>query len=79
MQVLQIGRSIDSEQGALSELRTILLIVIAGSIIPALTGGYFLSGRALRPLRTSVDAQRAFVADASPELRTPVAVVKTNA
>ncbi|MEO8457048.1 MAG: ATP-binding protein [Chloroflexota bacterium] len=78
-QVLQIGRSIDSEQGALSELRTILLVTIIGSIIPALTGGYLLSGRALRPIRTSVDAQRAFVADASHELRTPVAVVKTNA
>jgi signal transduction histidine kinase len=77
--LLEIGRSIESEQSALSELRMILLIVVAGSIIPALSGGYFLSGRALRPIRESVDAQRTFVADASHELRTPVAVVRTNA
>lgn len=76
---LQIGRSIASEEGALSQLRTVLLAVLGIAVAPSLVGGYLLSGRALRPIKAAVDSQRTFVADASHELRTPVAVVRTNA
>ena len=77
--LLQIGRSIEPELDTLSQLRTILLAVVGISIVPAMLGGYALSGRALRPIKTAMDSQRAFIADASHELRTPVAVVRTNA
>ena len=77
--LLQIGRSIEPELETLSQLRLILGAVVGMSIVPAIAGGYMLSGRALRPIKTAMDAQRAFVADASHELRTPVAVVRTNA
>ena len=77
--LLQIGRSTEPEEAALSQLRTILLAVLAISILPALVGGYVLSGRALRPIKTAMDSQRTFIADASHELRTPVSVVRTNA
>jgi signal transduction histidine kinase len=77
--VLQMGRSIEAELETLSRLRNILLAVVAVSILPALFGGYLLSGRALRPIKVAMDGQRAFIADASHELRTPVAVVRTNA
>jgi signal transduction histidine kinase len=76
---LQVGRSIESELETLSRLRTILVAVVAFSAIPALAGGYVLSGRALRPIKAAMDSQQAFLADASHELRTPVAVVRTNA
>jgi signal transduction histidine kinase len=77
--VLQMGRSIEAELETLSRLRNILLAVVAVSIAPAMFGGYLLSGRALRPIKAAMDGQRAFIADASHELRTPVAVVRTNA
>ncbi len=76
---LQMGRSIEPELETLSRLRNILMAVVAFSVVPALVGGYVLSGRALRPIKVAMDGQRAFIADASHELRTPVAVVRTNA
>jgi signal transduction histidine kinase len=76
---LQIGRSIEAELDTLQELRTILMAVVALSMVPAMVGGYMLSGRVLRPIKTAVDSQRTFIADASHELKTPIAVVRTNA
>jgi signal transduction histidine kinase len=75
----QIGRSTEPEHSALGQLRTVLLAVFGGSIIPAAIAGFMISGRVLRPIQTAMDSQRTFIADASHELRTPVAVVRTNA
>ena len=49
-----------------------ILILIIGGI------GYFLAGRTLRPIQESLDKQKRFTADASHDLRTPLAIMKTE-
>lgn len=76
---LEVGRSTEPEQQA---LRRLLLVLIGGGssgLVLAFFGGYVLAGLALRPIRAAVDAQRAFIADASHDLRTPLSVVRANA
>jgi len=77
--VLEVGRSVEPEQEALRRLIFILGGGGAGGLLLALVGGFFLAGRALRPIGAAMDRQRAFVADASHELRTPLSLIRANA
>jgi len=77
--VMEVGRSTEPERQA---LRRLLLVLVAGGgagMVLALGGGFLLAGWALRPIQSSMDRQRAFVADASHELRTPLALIRANA
>lgn len=70
---------IDSE---ISTLRRLFNIIVAGLITSgaiSTIAGYFLAKRALVPLRLAWEQQQRFVADASHELRTPVAVIQSSA
>lgn len=49
----------------------LLLLVIAFS-------SYFLAGRTLKPIKDTLDAQAKFSADASHDLRTPLAIIMTE-
>jgi signal transduction histidine kinase len=76
---LQVGRSTEPERQALRQLLLILVAGGAAGMALAMAGGFWLSGRALKPIRTAMDKQKEFVADASHELRTPLALIRANA
>lgn len=76
---VQVGKPLDAGQQELAQLTTILLLTgLAGLVLSAL-GSLFLADRAMRPIREAFERQRRFIADASHELRTPVAVLRARA
>jgi len=77
--VLAVGRSQGPEMAALRRLLSILVIGGGAGVLLALGGGYFLAGRALRPISEAMERQRTFVADASHELRTPLSLIRASA
>ena len=77
--VLEVGRSTEPERQALRRLVFILIAGGGAGLLLAVAGGFFLAGRALRPIQTAMDRQREFVADASHELRTPLSLIRANA
>ena len=76
--LLEVGRSTEPERQALRRLVLILGGGGGAGLLLALVGGFFLAGRALAPIRTAMDRQRAFVADASHELRTPLSLIRAS-
>ena len=76
---LVIGRSLDARDYQLRALSIVLGVGGVAGVLLAAVGGFWIAGRALVPIRTTLETQRRFVSDASHELRTPVAVVKANA
>jgi signal transduction histidine kinase len=56
----------------------VLIPIGLASLVLAGIGGSFMSRRAMRPVRESFERQRAFIADASHELKTPLSLVKID-
>jgi len=54
------------------------LFIGAGAIVLIILASMFLTKRALLPIKDAWNKQKKFISDASHELRTPVAVIKTN-
>ena len=76
---LIVGRSLAARDYQLRLLAMVLAAGGAGGVLLAAGGGFWIAGRALVPIRRSVETQRRFLSDASHELRTPIAVIKANA
>ena len=66
------------DRQAASLVLTIIAVGLAG-LVAAGVVTLLVTSRALIPVRRSFEAQRRFVADASHELRTPVALIRANA
>ena len=76
---VQVVKTLRESRGALSRTLVTLLLTGAAGLLLSAVGSWFLAGRAMRPIEASMDRQRRFIADASHELRTPVAVLRARA
>lgn len=65
-------------QDARAELATILMLVNGGILIVSGALSYFLAGKTMAPIQETLEKQKQFISDASHELRTPIAILKTN-
>ena len=77
--VLQAAQSRRAVWQTVNSLIFALVPVGVGALVLAAVGGLLMSRRAMRPVRDSFERQRTFIADASHELKTPLALIKINA
>jgi signal transduction histidine kinase len=83
--VVQVLGERSSELQLLSTLLSVLALGGLAALLLALAAGYVYAGRALVPVRASMDRrdaalrrQREFTANASHELRTPLTIIRTS-
>lgn len=72
------ARSLDGEQRILRSVRDLVWVGGGLGLLLSLVGGWWLAGRALVPVMRSYESQAAFAADASHELRSPLAYIRAG-
>ena len=76
---IQYARSLRGPQRTVNKLVLVLLPLALGGLGLTILGGLYVAGRAVRPVRDSFERQKAFVADASHELKTPLTLIRADA
>lgn len=76
---LQVGIPLTSTQDNLAELRLVLMIAVPISLGIIGMIGWVLAGIAMQPIHHAYQQLQRFTADASHELRAPLAAILTNA
>lgn len=77
--VIQAAQSRRVVREAVGRLILILVPVGLVGLLLSGVGGLYMARRAMRPVKDSFQRQRTFIADASHELKTPLALVRINA
>ena len=81
-EVLAVIQAAQSREVVLGTVNRLVLVLVPVGLLALLlsgVGGLYMSRRAMRPVRGAFDRQRTFVADASHELKTPLALIKVYA
>lgn len=73
-----VGLDVTTQQAVLTRLIYTFLIVAAASLLFIFLISRFLTNKSIEPIIEAFEKQKQFVADASHELKTPLAVINTN-
>jgi signal transduction histidine kinase len=72
------GRSLEADDLLLHRVRLSLLVGGLIAVLASLAAGWWLAGRAVRPVERAYESQAGFAADASHELRTPLTFIRSG-
>jgi two-component system sensor histidine kinase CiaH len=75
---VQVLYNIDSEIRVLHNLKSILINGSILIILACIMISYVLASASIKPMKESIEKERAFLQDASHELRTPIAVIQSR-
>ncbi|MEA2557416.1 MAG: two-component system, OmpR family, manganese sensing sensor histidine kinase [Actinomycetota bacterium] len=73
-----VGRSTIAEARLLHRVRLLLITGGVLAVVASLGAGWWLAGRAVRPVEQAYEAQAGFAADASHEFRTPLTFIRSG-
>jgi signal transduction histidine kinase len=77
--VVQVAHEITTQRETMALVGTLMTGLSGLALLVSLSGGWLLARRALTPARLAFNRQQSFIADASHELRTPMALLRANA